>query len=32
VLLQKDLGKTTRQTASAMNDFDPDAGWSSVEQ
>jgi len=31
VLLQKDLGTTTRQTASAMNEFDPDAEWSPVE-
>ncbi len=31
VLLQKDLGKTTAETASAMNEFDPDAGWSPVE-
>ena len=30
VLLQKDLGKTTAETASAMNEFDP-AGWSPVE-
>jgi hypothetical protein len=31
VLLQKDLGKTTEQTAAAMSDFDPDSGWSPVE-
>jgi len=31
VLLQKDLGKTTAETASAMSEFDP-AGWSPVEQ
>jgi len=30
VLLQKDWGKTTAETASAMNEFDP-AGWSPVE-
>ena len=28
VLLQKDLGKTTAETATAMTEFDPDAGWS----
>lgn len=32
VLLQKDLGKTTRETATAMSEFDPDATWSPVEQ
>jgi hypothetical protein len=32
VLLQKDLGKTTTETASAMSEFDPDAGWSPVEE
>ena len=32
VLLQKDLGKTTTETASAMTEFDPDAGWRPVEQ
>jgi hypothetical protein len=32
VLLQKDLGKTTRETATAMNEFDPDASWTYVEQ
>jgi hypothetical protein len=31
VLLQKDLGKTTTQTATAMNEFDPDTSWSVVE-
>ncbi|HTF63361.1 MAG TPA: DUF2950 domain-containing protein [Edaphobacter sp.] len=31
VLLQKDLGKTTTETATAMSDFDPDAGWRLVE-
>jgi hypothetical protein len=32
VLLQKDLGKTTTETATAMTEFDPDAGWSQVVQ
>jgi hypothetical protein len=32
VLLQKDLGKTTTEIATAMSDFDPDAGWSPVQQ
>ena len=32
VLLQKDLGKTTAETAAAMSEFDPDASWSVVEQ
>ena len=27
VLLQKDLGKTTTETATAMTEFDPDSGW-----
>ena len=31
VLLQKDLGKSTTQTATAMNEFDPD-GWTVVGQ
>lgn len=31
VLLQKDLGKDTTQTATAMSDFDPD-GWTVVGQ
>ncbi|HUN61954.1 MAG TPA: DUF2950 domain-containing protein [Candidatus Sulfotelmatobacter sp.] len=31
VLLQKDLGKTTEQTATAMTEFNPDSGWSPVE-
>ena len=31
VLLQKDLGKTTTETATAMSEFDP-AGWTPVEQ
>ena len=30
VLLQKDLGKTTKETAAAMTEFDPDATWSQV--
>jgi len=30
VLLQKDLGKTTAETAAAMTEFDPDAGWTPV--
>jgi hypothetical protein len=30
VLLQKDLGKTTTETAAAMTEFDPDAGWTQV--
>jgi len=32
VLLQKDLGKTTTETATAMTKFDPDSNWSIVEQ
>jgi len=32
VLLQKDLGKTTTETATAMSEFDPDASWTLVEQ
>ena len=31
VLFQKDLGKTTTETASAMELFDPDDSWSPVE-
>jgi hypothetical protein len=31
LLLQKDLGKTTTETATAMTEFDPDAGWNPVE-
>jgi len=30
VLLQKDLGKTTTETATAMTEFDPDNTWSPV--
>jgi Protein of unknown function (DUF2950) len=32
VLLQKDLGKTTTETAAAMNEFDPDASWGPVQE
>jgi hypothetical protein len=32
VLLQKDLGKTTAQTATAMTEFDPDSTWTQVGQ
>jgi hypothetical protein len=32
VLLQKDLGKTTTETATAMTKFDPDPTWTVVEQ
>jgi hypothetical protein len=32
VLLQKDLGTTTMQTATAMPSFDPDASWRPVEE
>ena len=32
VLLQKDLGKTTTETATAMSLFDPDSSWTIVEQ
>ena len=31
VLLEKDLGKTTTQTATAMTNFDPDPAWKIVE-
>jgi Protein of unknown function (DUF2950) len=31
VLLQKDLGKTTTETATAMSEFDPDPSWNIVE-
>jgi hypothetical protein len=30
VLLQKDLGKATKETATAMTEFDPDQSWSVV--
>lgn len=32
VLLQKDLGKSTTETATAMTQFDPDAGWKTVQE
>ncbi len=32
VLLQKDLGKTTTETATAMSKFEPDSSWSIVGQ
>jgi hypothetical protein len=32
VLLQKDLGKDTTQTATAMTEFDPGSTWTVVEQ
>lgn len=32
VLLQKDLGRSTTETATAMSEFDPDASWSPVEE
>lgn len=32
VLLQKDLGKTTTETATAMSEFDPDSSWVIVEE
>jgi hypothetical protein len=32
VLLQKDLGKTTTETAMAMSEFDPGDGWTPVEE
>ena len=32
VLLQKDLGRSTTETANAMTEFDPDSGWTPVEQ
>jgi hypothetical protein len=32
VLLQKDLGKTTTETATAMSEFDPDSSWKPVER
>jgi hypothetical protein len=30
LLLQKDLGKSTTETATAMTEFDPDASWTAV--
>jgi hypothetical protein len=32
LLLQKDLGKTTTETASAMTEFDPDGSWNLVQE
>jgi hypothetical protein len=32
ILLQKDLGKTTADTPTAVTAFDPDASWSPVQQ
>jgi hypothetical protein len=32
VLLQKDLGSATTQTASAMTEFDPDTSWTPGRQ
>ncbi len=32
VLYQKDLGKTTTETATAMTEFDPGDGWTVVEE
>jgi hypothetical protein len=32
VLIQKDLGKTTSEIATAMTEFDPDSSWSVVQQ
>lgn len=32
VLLQKDLGTTTTETATAMSEFDPDPSWSQVRE
>jgi hypothetical protein len=32
ILFQKDLGKSTTETATAMSEFDPDATWSQVEE
>jgi hypothetical protein len=32
VLLQKDLGKATAETAAAMTEFDPDADWTPVAE
>jgi len=31
VLLQKDLGKATTETATAMTEFAPDTSWSIVQ-
>jgi hypothetical protein len=32
VLFQKDLGKTTTETAAAMSEFDPGDGWTTVQE
>jgi Protein of unknown function (DUF2950) len=32
LLLQKDLGQTTTETAAAMSEFDPDTSWSRVQE
>jgi Protein of unknown function (DUF2950) len=32
VLLERDLGKSTTETATAMTEFDPDSGWQIVMQ
>jgi hypothetical protein len=32
ILIQKDLGKTTTDVATAMTAFDPDATWTIVVQ
>jgi len=32
LLLQKDFGKATTETATAMTEFDPDTSWSAVEE
>jgi hypothetical protein len=31
VLVQKDLGKTTAETASAITEFNPDSNWTIVQ-
>ena len=31
VLLQRDLGKNTTQTATTMTEFDPDPSWTKLE-
>jgi hypothetical protein len=31
VLVQKDLGKTTEETASAITEFNPDSSWTIVQ-
>jgi len=32
VLFQKDMGKSTTEMATAINEFDPDASWTPVER